>query len=85
MDVYELVEAVDGEIVNGVARVRSGRDYIILGRVTPEGMVMTEEGKTLVDEQGKPEPKKRAPRKAAKPPQAETQPPVEPSEDAVQV
>lgn len=67
MDVYELVKEVGGEIVNGRARVRQGREYIQLGRITPEGMVMTQEGKDMADLLAKPKPakKKAATKKAA--------------------
>ncbi len=49
MDVYELVESAGGEIVRGCARVRVGAEYIVVGRITPEGMVMTNAGKEMVD------------------------------------
>lgn len=47
MTVYELVEALGGEIVRGQARIRQGRDYVILGRLNGNNMEFTEEGRVL--------------------------------------
>jgi hypothetical protein len=47
MTVYELVEMLNGEIVRGQARIRQGRDYVILGRLNGNNMEFTEEGRVL--------------------------------------
>jgi hypothetical protein len=47
MTVYELVEKLGGEIVRGQARIRQGRDYVILGRLNGDTMEFTEEGRAL--------------------------------------
>lgn len=47
MTVYELVEMLGGEIVRGQARIRQGRDYVILGRLNGDNMDFTEEGRVL--------------------------------------
>lgn len=67
MDVYELVEKVNGEIVGGRARVRRGNTYVQLGRVTPEGMVMTEAGRVLVDSLNAPKKNVKKPAASKKP------------------
>lgn len=62
MDVYELVEKLGGEIVRSRARVRDGKQYIILGEITPNGMVFTPAGAALAqaNEVKKPTPAKRS-------------------------
>ena len=50
MTVYELVEQLGGEIVRGQARIRRGKDYIILGRLNGDNMEFTPEGKALAAE-----------------------------------
>lgn len=47
MTVYELVEKLGGEVVRGQARIRQGRDYVILGRLNGDNMEFTEEGRVL--------------------------------------
>lgn len=58
MTVYELVEQLGGEIVRGQARIRRGRDYIILGRLNGDTMEFTKEGRELA---ASPEPQPEAP------------------------
>ena len=49
MDIYELVDKVDGEIVLGRARYRDENGKIVeLGRSNGESMVFTEAGQRLV-------------------------------------
>lgn len=67
MDVYELTEKVGGEVVCGRARVRRKDKYIVLGRITPEGMVMTEDGKAMVDALTNPKPETPAEKPVGKP------------------
>lgn len=66
MNVYELVEKLGGEIVRGRARVRQGKEYVILGTLTPDGMVFTQEGAALAEEMRteKPAPAPKRTRKA---------------------
>lgn len=47
MDVYELVEKLGGEVVRGKARIRQGREYIVIGTLNGDDMVFTEEGRQL--------------------------------------
>jgi len=56
MDVYELVEKLGGEIVRGRARVRQGKEYTIIGEITPNGMVFTPAGAALAQEHDSPKP-----------------------------
>lgn len=49
MDVYELVDACKGSVVRDRAIVKFDGKYVIVGRVTAEGMIMTTEGKEIVD------------------------------------
>ena len=48
MTVYELVDALGGEIVRGRARVRRGDEYILLGELVEGEMTLTEAGAKLV-------------------------------------
>lgn len=48
MTVYELVDALGGEIVRGRARVRRGSEYITLGEIVDGEMTLTEAGAKLV-------------------------------------
>ncbi len=50
MNVYELVDALGGEIVRGRARWRDGATYVLLGKLNGDEMVMTEEGRRLAAE-----------------------------------
>lgn len=47
MTVYELVEALDGEIVNNKAKVRVDGEFVVVGRVMGDEMSFTEEGEQL--------------------------------------
>lgn len=74
MDVYELLKALDGEVVVGRARVRHGGELITVGRVTPEGMIMTIDGKNVVDSlTAKKATKKRAVKRAEVPAKEDVQ------------
>jgi hypothetical protein len=68
MDVYELVEKLGGEIVRGRARVRQGKEYIVIGEIAPNGMVFTPAGAALAQEHDspKPEAKPAAPKRSRK-------------------
>ena len=50
MNVYELVEKVGGEIVRGKARVRVGRDYVVIGTLNGDHMMFTAEGTEMARE-----------------------------------
>jgi len=65
MDCYELVKQVGGEIVRGRARVRQGREYVILGKLNGDRMEMTEEGRKMAAEYDKPK-RGRKPKATAK-------------------
>ena len=83
MNVYDLIEKLGGEVVRDRARVNHEGKTCLVGRVTPEGMVMTEEGKRLVDKVSAPKPtpaKKKAKKPAAAAPAAAA--PVVPTPDA---
>jgi len=74
MTVYELVEQLGGEIVRGQARIRQGRDYIILGKLNGDTMEFTKEGRELAG----PEPKAEEPvKRTRKSKQPESEPVVE--------
>lgn len=47
MDVNEFVAAIGGEIVRGRARKRIGRDYVVIGKLTEDGMIFTREGAAM--------------------------------------
>lgn len=47
MNVYELVEKLGGEVVRGKARIRQGREYIVIGTLNGDEMVFTEEGRQM--------------------------------------
>lgn len=47
MTVYELVESLDGEIVNNKAKVRVDGEFVVVGRVMGDEMSLTEEGAQL--------------------------------------
>ncbi len=47
MNVYELVEKMGGEIVRGRARIREGREYIVVGQLNGDNMEFTEAGRRL--------------------------------------
>lgn len=75
MTVYELVEQLGGEIVRGQARIRQGRDYIILGKLNGDTMEFTKEGRELA---AGPEPKAEEPvKRTRKSKQPESEPVVE--------
>jgi hypothetical protein len=48
MTVYELVDALGGELVANRALVRRGNDYITLGEMVDGEMTLTEAGAKLV-------------------------------------
>lgn len=47
MNVFELVEALDGEIVNNKAKVRVDGEFVVVGRVMGDEMSLTEAGEQL--------------------------------------
>lgn len=53
MNVYDLVKALDGEIVSNKAKVRVDGLFVVVGRVIGDEMAMTEEGELLVAEMAK--------------------------------
>lgn len=50
MTVFELVAALNGEIVRGQARYRAASGYVILGKLNGDRMEFTEEGRKLADD-----------------------------------
>jgi hypothetical protein len=68
VDINELVEKVGGEFVCGRAQVRRGSKYIILGVNSPNGTVMTEAGKAIVDSLNSPKKKTATKKKSASEP-----------------
>lgn len=69
MTVYELVEKLNGEVVRGQARIRQGREYIILGRLNGDNMEFTNEGRVLAADMA---PKQEeAPKRGRKPKEVE--------------
>lgn len=50
MNVYELVDALDGEIVGGKAKVRVDGTWVVVGRIIDDALALTEEGEQLVAE-----------------------------------
>lgn len=47
MNVYELVDKMGGEIVRGRARIRNGREYVIVGQLNGDNMEFTEAGRVM--------------------------------------
>lgn len=47
MNVFELVEALDGEIVNNKAKVRVDGEFVVVGRVMGDEMCFTEDGEQI--------------------------------------
>lgn len=69
MTVYELIEKLNGEVVRGQARIRQGREYIILGRLNGDNMEFTNEGRVLAADMA---PKQEeAPKRGRKPKEVE--------------
>lgn len=50
MNVFDLVEALDGEIVSNKAKVRVDGEFVVVGRVMGDEMCLTEEGEQLAAE-----------------------------------
>lgn len=68
MNVYQLMEKLNGELVLSRARVRVGSEIVVIGQLNGNEMVFTDEGRRLLAEHEavSEEPKKRSrPAKAA--------------------
>lgn len=50
MNVYDLVAKFDGEIVCNAARVRVDGEWVEIGKVAGDGMVFTEAGSRLAEQ-----------------------------------
>lgn len=54
MNVYELVDALGGEIVRNRARYRTPDGYVVLGKINGDTMEFTEAGRALAAQQEEP-------------------------------
>lgn len=79
MNLYELVDALGGEIVRSVARVRIEGKYVVLGKISNGMQDMTPEGRRLADTFAPPaEPIQEAPSRIA-PARGKSKKPAEPA------
>lgn len=59
MNVYELVEALDGEIVCSKAKVRIDGNWVVVGRIIDDVLALTEEGELIAADMAAKKPAKK--------------------------